>query len=134
MPPPSAAASVVLPFANSMFLSAIDSVLLEIVVVEPLTVRLPEIVRFCEIVPPVRGRYVDAAEDDDRYALLAAAGVRYVEAAEDCVRYVLDAVACVKYVDAAVALVRYAPGPPMATTVALPPVPTPILSTPSTSE
>ena len=56
IPPPSAAASVVLPFANSMFLSAIDSVEDAIVVVVPLTVRLPVIVRFCEIVPPERGR------------------------------------------------------------------------------
>ena len=76
MPPPSAAASVVLPFANSMFLSAIVSVLEAIEVVVPFTVRLPEMTRLLEIVPPESGKYVDEADD--------------------CVRYVLDALDCVK--------------------------------------
>jgi hypothetical protein len=57
-----------------------------IVVVVPLTVRLPVIVKFCEIVPPVRGRYVDDAEALVRYVLDAVADVRYVDDADALVR------------------------------------------------
>ena len=53
--------------ASSMFLSATASVVELIVVVVPDTVRLPEIVRLLEIVPPASGRYVDDAELVVRY-------------------------------------------------------------------
>ena len=71
IPAPSAVIFVgVATFAISIFLSVTASVVELIVVVLPLTVRFQVIVRFEEIVPPVSGRYVDAAVEEDSASVI----------------------------------------------------------------
>ena len=78
MPPPSAVVSLgVVTSPNTMFLSSTTMFVELMFVVVPFTVRLPEMVRFDEMVPPVSGRYVP-----DRSGMSALTSARKVGAPE----------------------------------------------------